>query len=69
MTDTDARIDYAEQAARDAGLSGWQIARMQAYLLGAVLTHFDEEPIVPMTDSRWRRIVRAAIENATEETR
>jgi hypothetical protein len=59
---TDERIDYAEREADEARLSRVQVAEMQAFLLGATLTHFDESPIVPMTDSRWRRLVRAAIE-------
>jgi hypothetical protein len=65
MRDTDRRIDYAEAHARQAGLDAGQVASMQAYLLGALLTHFDEAPVVPLTDARWRRIVAAAIENAT----
>lgn len=58
---TDERIDYAESEARAANLSGEQVAGMQAFLLGVVLTHFDETPIIPLTDSRWRRAVREAI--------
>ena len=62
---TDERIDYAEQQARAAGLNYEQTGSMQAFLLGSVLTHFDESPVVPMTDSRWRIHVRGAIEHAT----
>jgi hypothetical protein len=59
---SDGWLDYAEVEATSAGLSRDQVSGMQAFLLGAVLTFFDESPIVPMTDSRWRRLVRAAIE-------
>ena len=58
---TDERIDYVAQEAATADLSREQVAGMQAFLLGAVLTHFDQPFIIPMTDSRWRRLVRAAI--------
>lgn len=61
---TDERIDYAAQEAAAAGLSREQVAGMQAFLLGATLTHFDEPFIVPMTDARWRRMVRDAIAEA-----
>lgn len=61
---TEERIDYAQRQAEEAGLSAPEVASMQAYMLGATLTHFDEMPVVPMTDSRWRRIVRSAIESA-----
>jgi hypothetical protein len=65
FADTDARIDFAQRAAREADLTVEQVAGMQAYLLGATLTHFDEAPIVPMTGARWRRIVHAAIEHVS----
>lgn len=61
---TDERIDYAQAVAELAGLTFEQVAAMQAHMLGATLTHFDELPIVPMTGARWRRIVRGAIEHA-----
>ena len=62
--DTFDRIDYAQAVATEAGLTAEQIGSMLAYTLGAVLTHFDESPPVPMTDSRWRRIVRDAVANS-----
>jgi hypothetical protein len=64
---TDERIDYAEWAARDAGLTGEQVASMQAWLLGAILTNFDTEPPLPLWDSRWRHLVREAVRHATNE--
>lgn len=66
LADTDERIDFAQEAAREAGLTGEQVAGMQAYLLGATLTHFDESPIVPMTGARWRRIVRDSIDHVSQ---
>ena len=59
--DTVDRINYAQAEAKSVGLTGEQVAGMQAFLLGVVLTHFDSTPIVPLTNSRWRRAVRDAI--------
>lgn len=58
---TDERIDYAESECRKADLDASATASILAYLLGAILTHFDSTPVTPLTDSRWFRLVRTAI--------
>jgi len=67
--DADERIDFAQREATEAGLtSAIEVADVQAFVLGATLTHFDETPTVPMTDARWRRIVRAGIAHVRDDS-
>jgi len=63
--DTDDRIDYAERQCRASNLTSAQTAQVLAYLLGAILTHFDSTPVIPLTDTRWFRLVDSAIHDAT----
>ena len=56
---TDQRLDYIED--RCSNLGAAKSAQVLAYLLGAILTHFDFDPVMPLTDSRWARLVETAI--------
>jgi hypothetical protein len=66
----DARIDEARDMCVEAGLTNDETDGVQAWLLGALLSHFDPGTMGsigslsipnPLTEARWREYVRRAI--------
>lgn len=67
---TDQRIDEARDLCAEARLSNDDIDSVQAWLLGALLSHFDPDTMGtigsltiphPLTPARWAEYVRRAI--------